>query len=219
MTWKELGHPKNRVVTIWKKHGQSVQLLKKQLLEDGEESVVILLDSDVCSGKLIVAFLIDDGFLDVDYTYDDLENDLKFEIDFYNTGFVLEKMQKQGLLITSFSGPNHRSEITVLQAFSEAPISMQNIRDDEVAGESEILFSGRIKKDFRGKRFDFGLCYFTVDMDSKKITMLVDKPGGDGAMYCPLCGMVFWDDTDEEHRKSHIMIDEASFELGDGEVV
>ena len=49
--------------------------------------------------------------------------------------------------------------------------------------------------------------------------MLVDKPGGDGAMYCPICERVFWDDIDEEHRKHHIMVDEASFELGDGEVV
>jgi hypothetical protein len=62
-------------------------------LQDCEESVSILLDSDAFSKKLIAAFLTDDGFLDVDYTYDDLENDLKFEIDFYNTGFVLEKMQ------------------------------------------------------------------------------------------------------------------------------
>ncbi len=219
INWKELGHPKNRVVTIWKKHGQSVQPMKKQALEEGEESVSILLDSDVCSGKLIVAFLIDDGFLDVDYTYDDLENDLKFEIDFYNTGAVLEKMQKRGLSITSFSGPNYRSVITVHRFSSDEKMSIQNTKDHEVAGESEILFSGHIKKDFQGKGFDFGLCYFTIDMDSKKITMLVDKLGGDGAMYCPLCRRVFWDDIDEEHRKRHIMVDEASFELGDGEVV
>jgi hypothetical protein len=219
INWKELGHPKNRVVTIWKKYGQSVQLLKRQSLQDCEESVSILLDSDAFSKKLIAAFLTDDGFLDVDYTYDDLENDLKFEIDFYNTGFVLEKMQTRGLLITSFSGPNHRSDITVHKSSSDEKMSIRDIEDHEVGGESEILFSGHIKRDFRGKRFDFGLCYFTVDMDSKKITMLVDKPGGDGAMYCPLCRRVFWDDIDEEHRKHHIMVDEASFELGDGELV
>jgi len=128
-------------------------------------------------------------------------------------------MQKRGLSITSFSGPNYRSVITVHRFSSDEKMSIQNTKDHEVAGESEILFSGHIKKDFQGKGFDFGLCYFTIDMDSKKITMLVDKLGGDGAMYCPLCRRVFWDDIDEEHRKRHIMVDEASFELGDGEVV
>lgn len=219
MTWKELGHPKNRVVTFWKKSGQSVQLLKKQALEDGEESVTILLDSEIWSAKLIAAFVIDDGFSNVEYVLDELEKDLIFEIDFYNNGTMFREMMRRGLSIISFSGPNHKSEITVLQSLSDEPIGIQNIKDHEVGGENEILFSGYIKKEFRGKRLSFGQGYFCVDMSSKRITMLVDKPGGDGAMYCPICERVFWDDIDEEHRKHHIMVDEASFELGDGEVV
>lgn len=214
--WSEKGFPKNRAISLWIRNGDEATLIKKKSLDTQENTACFGIDSGLLDlYPSFVAFSIEDDYFSIDDQKESFDPDLVFDLELSGNKRLVEAMKARGLKIKSFVGGNYRLEEVSYSVNENEQFYIESIRDRPVKKESEVLFSASIFKYLGNKQIDFGNCYFCIDFSEMTITMLVDQPGGDGAMYCPICGRLFWDDIDEEHRVHHILVDNASVIFGD----
>lgn len=213
--WTEKGLPKNRAISLWIKKGAEVTLIKKVSLDIQQNCACFSIDSGLLDRyPSFVAFSIEDDYFSLDDQRECFDPDLVFDLELIGNKRLAERMKARGLKIKSFVGGNYRLEEVRYSVNENEQFYIESIRDRPVKQESEVLFSANIFKYLGNKRIDFGNCYFCIDFSKMTITMLVDQPGGDGAMYCPICGRLFWDDIDEEHKVHHILVDDATVAFG-----